>query len=76
MNAKQIKRNNSLARWAVLLKECKESGLQVREWLAQTLRKNYINPAIELGVLRMTIPDNLFIEKKTLDILLELHTIK
>ncbi len=31
MNAKQIKRSNSLARWAVPLKECKESGLQVRE---------------------------------------------
>lgn len=59
MNAKQLKRNNSLARWAVLLKECKESGLQVREWLAQNnipkdtyyywkreLEKAYVNEVV------------------------------
>ena len=28
-------------------------GLKSKE----TLRKNYINPAIELGLIRMTIPD-------------------
>lgn len=28
-------------------------GLKSKE----TLRKNYINPAIELGMIRMTIPD-------------------
>ena len=28
-------------------------GLKSKE----TLRKNYINPAIELGVIRMTLPD-------------------
>jgi hypothetical protein len=31
----------------------KELGLKSRE----TFRKNYMNPAIELGAVRMTLPD-------------------
>lgn len=59
MNAKQLKHNNSLARWAVLLRECKESGLPVKEWLVQNnipkdtyyywkreLEKAYVNEVV------------------------------